>query len=210
MIPKMEKKMARQNEYKASLTREQFLFYEIRIVARLRVQGEAAENSLKKVLADNLFQFPTERMVTSIFQTCQKRLDMLESNELIQEIAFGTAEDAKLINLYSMMCYNRLVWDFMVTVIGEKYRTKDDSITQSDLNLFMIRLQEQSDTVASWSDSTVQKIKQVLKRALVESGYLSSAKATELQPVYPSETLLDAIRANRDQDAFAAFNYFPA
>lgn len=202
--------MARQNEYKASLTREQFLFYEIRIVARLRVQGEAAENSLKKVLADNLFQFPTERMVTSIFQTCQKRLDMLESNELIQEIAFGTAEDAKLINLYSMMCYNRLVWDFMVNVIGEKYRTKDDSITQSDLNLFMIRLQEQSDTVASWSDSTVQKIKQVLKRALVESGYLSSAKATELQPVYPSETLLDAIRANRDQDAFAAFNYFPA
>lgn len=201
--------MARQNEYKASLTREQFLYYEMRVVARLSLQEETAENSLAKVLEDNLFQFPTERMIASIFQTCQRRLDSLESDELVKEIAFGSTEDAKLINLYSMMRYNRLVWDFMVTVIGEKYRTKDDSITQSDLNLFMIRLQEQSDAVASWSDNTIQKIKQVLKRALVESGYLTSAKATELQPVFPSEALLDAIRVNRDQDAFAAFNYFP-
>ena len=201
--------MAKQNEYKASLTREQFLFYEMRVVARLRLQEETPENSLVKVLDDNLFQFPTERMVASIFQTCQRRLDALQSDDLVKEIAFGSTEDAKLINLYSMMRYNRLVWDFMVTVIGEKYRTKDDSITQSDLNLFMIRLQEQSDIVASWSDNTIQKIKQVLKRALVESGYLTSAKATELQPVYPCETLLVAIQANRDQDAFTAFNYFP-
>ncbi len=127
--------MAKQNEYKASLTREQFLFYEMRVVARLRLQEETPENSLAKVLDDNLFQFPTERMVASIFQTCQRRLDALQSDDLVKEIAFGSTEDAKLINLYSMMRYNRLVWDFMVTVIGEKYRTKDDSITQSDLNL---------------------------------------------------------------------------
>lgn len=55
-------KMARQDEYKASLTREQFLFYEIRVVAKLRMQGETSDGSLKKVLEDNLFQFPTERM----------------------------------------------------------------------------------------------------------------------------------------------------
>ena len=57
--------------------------------------------------------------------------------------------------------------------------------------------------------STVRKIKQVLKRALIECGYLASTKATELQPVFPSELLIEAIQVNRDQDAFAAFNYFP-
>ena len=53
--------MARQNEYRASLTREQFLFYEMRLVARLRTQGENADSSLKKVMEENLFQFPTEK-----------------------------------------------------------------------------------------------------------------------------------------------------
>ena len=201
--------MARQNEYRASLTREQFLFYEMRLVARLRTQGENVDSSLKKVMEENLFQFPTERMIASIFQSCWKRLDALESNDLIREIAYGSPEDAKLVNLYSMMRYNRLVWDFMVTVIGEKNRTKDERLSQSDMNLFMIRLQEQSDVVAAWSESTVQKIKQVLKRALVECGYLASSKTTELQPVFPCEILIEAIRDNRDQDAFAAFNYFP-
>lgn len=201
--------MARQNEYRASLTREQFLFYEMRVVARLRTQGMSVDSSLNNVMEENLFQFPTERMIASIFQSCWKRLDALESDELIRDLAFGSPEDAKLINLYSMMRYNRLVWDFMVTVIGEKNRTKDESLSQSDMNLFIIRLQEQSDVVAAWSESTVRKIKQVLKRALIECCYLASPKATELQPVFPSESLIEAIRDNRDQDAFAAFNYFP-
>lgn len=201
-------KMARQDEYKASLTREQFLFYEIRVVAKLRMQGETSDGSLKKVLEDNLFQFPTERMIVSIFHTCQRRLDALESDKLVNEIAFGSAEDAKLINLYSMMRDNRIVWDFMVSVIGEKYRTQDYELTPSDLNIFFLHLQEQNDQIAAWSDSTVRKIKQVLKRCLLECGYLESAKSTRLAPVFPCPILIAAIRQNRDTEALAAFNSF--
>ena len=201
-------KMARQDEYKASLTREQFLFYEIRVVAKLRMQGETSDGSLKKVLEDNLFQFPTERMIASIFHTCQRRLDSLESDKLVNEIAFGSAEDAKLINLYSMMRDNRIVWDFMVSVIGEKYRTQDYELTPSDLNIFFLHLQEQNDQIAAWSDSTVRKIKQVLKRCLLECGYLESAKSTRLAPVFPCPILIVAIRQNRDTEALAAFNSF--
>ena len=200
--------MARRNEYRASLTREQFLFYETRIVAKLRMQGESSEESLKKVLEDNLFQFPTERMIASIFQTCQRRLDALESDKLVNEIAFGSAEDAKLINLYSMMRDNRIVWDFMVSVIGEKYRTQDYELTPSDLNMFFLHLQEQNDQIAAWSDSTVRKIKQVLKRCLLECGYLESAKSTLLAPVFPCPMLIKTIRQNRDAEALAAFDSF--
>ena len=46
-------------------------------------------------------------------------MDALQSDDLVKEIAFGSTEDAKLINLYSMMRYNRLVWDFMVTELDE-------------------------------------------------------------------------------------------
>ena len=200
----MEKKL----EYSGSLTREQFLFYETRVVARLLADGLTREEILQAVKQDNLFQFPTERMVASISNTCLRRLESLNSSELVQALADGAQEDAKLINLYSMMRDNRIVWDFMILVIGEKYRTQDYELTQSDLNTFILHLQEQNDQVAAWSDSTVRKIKQVLKRCLLECGYLESAKSTRLATVLPCATLIAAIRQNRDTEALAAFNSF--
>lgn len=200
----MEKKL----EYSGSLTREQFLFYETRVVARLLADGLAREEILKAVKQDNLFQFPTERMVASICNTCLRRLVGLNSMELVQALAEGAQEDAKLINLYSMMRDNRIVWDFMISVIGEKYRTQDYELTLSDLNMFFLHLQEQNDQIAAWSDSTVRKIKQVLKRCLLECGYLEAAKSPRLAPVFPCPALVAAIRQNRDTEALAAFNSF--
>lgn len=200
----MEKKL----EYSGSLTREQFLFYETRVVARLLADGLAREEILKAVKQDNLFQFPTERMVASICNTCLRRLEGLNSMELVQALAEGAQEDAKLINLYAMMRDNRIVWDFMISVISEKYRTQDYELTLSDLNMFFLHLQEQNDQIAAWSDSTVRKIKQVLKRCLLECGYLESAKSPRLAPVFPCPALVAAIRQNRDTEALAAFNSF--
>ena len=49
----------------------------------------------------------------------------------------------------------------MLTVIGEKYRLRDTSFGKIDLNTFFMRLQEQNDAVASWSDATITKLKQI-------------------------------------------------
>ena len=200
----MEKKL----EYSGSLTREQFLFYETRVVARMVADGHTREETLQAVKEENLFQFPTERMIASICNTCMRRLECLNSSELIQALSDGPLEDAKLINLYSMMRDNRIVWDFMISVIGEKYRTQDYELIPGELNTFILHLQEQNDQVAAWSDSTVQKIKQVLKRCLLECGYLESAKSTQLVAVSPCPSLIAAIRQNRDTEALAAFNSF--
>lgn len=200
--------MGKSNEYNGGLTREQFLFYEIRIVAKLILEGEDRDSIIKKLKDENLFQFPTERMISSIANTCFKRIDALESDSLVEELANGSMEVAKQINLYAMMRYNRVVWDFMVTVIGEKFRTQDFGFSQSDLNLFFLRLQEQNDQVASWSDATVNKIKQVLKKSLVECCFIDSVRADKLNAVYPYDELIEGIKENGDFDALAAFNYF--
>lgn len=194
--------------YNGGLTREQFLLYEIRVVARLHCQGLSRDKILGKLKEENLFQFPTERMIANIAGVCFRRLDSLNNPMLVEELASGPMDLAKQINLYAMMRYNRIVWDFMVTVIGEKYRTQDLTFLPEDLNLFFLRLQEQNDTVAGWSDATIGKIKQVLRKALVECDFLDSPKATCLNPVYPYEELVSGIRSNEDADALAAFNYF--
>lgn len=200
--------MSRSNEYNGGLTREQFLFYEMRIVAKLINSGDSRESIKKNVIENNLFQFPTERMINTILQGCFRRIDALESEDLIYHLAESNIEIAKMINLYAMMRQNAIVWDFMVTVIGEKYRTQNFEFNQSDLNLFYMRLSEQNDSIGSWSESTGQKIKQVLKKSLVECGYLDTNKSTKLNPVYAFDELVDGVKANGDFDALAAFNYF--
>ena len=196
------------SEYKGGLTREQFMFYEIRIVAKLINEGMERNEILRKIQYENLFQFPTEREIKSKVKACFERIDALESEDLVYELANGSVDVAKQINLYAMMKYNRLVWDFMTTVIGEKYRTQEFDYSQKDLNIFFSRLQEQNDNVAAWSDSTIKRIKQVLNKCLVECDYLDNVRSNNLNIVTIEPELEDAIRDANDLAALPAFNCF--
>lgn len=195
-------------DYNGSLTREQFLFYEMRTTASLLTQGLTHEEILKEIKENNLFQFPTERMIKSITNACFKRIDALESETLVDYLANAPINVAKQVNLYAMMKYNRVVWDFMTLVIGEKFRTQELSFSRKDLNVFFFILREENETVSSWSDATVNKIKQVLTKSLVECDYLDNIKSTQLNPVSITPELEDEIRFNNDLSALSAFNCF--
>lgn len=191
-----------------SISREQFLFYEMRTTARLLVQGLNDREVMERIVTENLFQYPTEKTVQQMVRTCLHRLHGMDDIDLICAVAAQSADVAKQICLYAMMKHYRIVWDFMITVIGEKYRQKDFSFSQMDVNVFFMRLQEQDDYVASWSDSTVKKIRQVMMRMLVENEYLDGIKAEKLNPVWLNPVLENAIKLNGDLDALPAFDYF--
>jgi hypothetical protein len=69
-------------------------------------------------------------------------------------------------------------------------------------------LQEQNDDIATWTDGTINKIKQVLLKTLVECEYLDSTKSENLNLIYIVPELEDEIKANNDIAALAAFNCF--
>ena len=69
-----------------------------------------------------------------------------------------------------------------------------------------MRLQEQDGWVATWSDSTITKLKQVLQKILVENEYLDSTDADHLNPVLISPLLENAIRTSGQELALPAFN----
>lgn len=194
--------------YIASLTREPFLFYEMRTTAKLLTSGLSDEDAVAQITADNLFQYPTEKSIARMAKACIKRLQAMEDADLIHAIATQPTEIAKQICLYAMMKQSRLVWEFMLTVIGEKYRLRDSSFGRIDLNTYFIRLQEQDDTVASWSEGTITKLKQVLAKILVETEYLDDVRADHLNPVYLHPILENAIRSHGDLAVLPAFNCF--
>ena len=194
--------------YNGSLTREQFLFYEIRIASEFYLQGKTLKDATEAIREDNLFQYPTERTIANITRVCYRRLDALDVQSLKEDLAHAPVDIAKQINLYAMMRYNRLVREFMITVIGEKYRMQDFAFSRRDTNTFFTRLQEQNDDVAGWSETTVNKIKGVLVKSLVEAGHLDSVRSVKLNHVFLCEELEAGIRANGDLEALPAFNCF--
>lgn len=194
--------------YNAAITREQFLFYEVRTTAKLLHEGCSSAEVVERIISDNLFQYPTEKSVRRMALACLRRLETLGDNSLVAAIATQPSDVAKQICLYAVMKQYRLIWDFMITVIGEKYRLSDTTFGKIDLNSYFLRLQEQDDRVATWSDSTVTKLKQVIAKMLVENEYIDSIRATKLKPVWLRPVLEKAIRENGDEIALPAFNCF--
>ncbi len=192
--------------YNAAITREQFLFYEMRTTAKMVCEGLGKEAIVDRIVEDNLFQYPTEKSVRRIALACLRRLEALEDDSLVLAIASQPSGVSKQICLYAMMRQYRLVWDFMLTVIGDKYQKLDSTFSKMDLNVFFMRLQEQDDWVATWSGSTIAKARQVLTKMLVENEYLDSADADHLNLVLISPLLENSIRSRGMQVALPAFN----
>lgn len=194
--------------YIASLTREPFLFYEMRTTAKLLSSGLGDDDVVTQITHDNLFQYPTEKSVARMAKACLKRLAAMDDSDLVMAIADQPTDVAKQICLYAMMKQSRLMREFMMTVIGEKYRLTDSSFGRIDLNAYFMRLQEQDDVVAAWSEGTITKLKQVIAKVLVENGYLDDIRADHLNPVYLHPVLENAIRNHGELMVLPAFNCF--
>src|SRR5699024_1378332 len=145
--------------YKGSgqITREKFLFYEMRTAARLMEEGLSDSDVEERIVEDNLFQYPTEKSIRQMAKTCIRRLHGLQDESLIAAVAAMPQDAAKQIWLHAMMKLYLLVWGFMFSVIGQKYLMLDFSLSKMDVNVFFMQLQEQDDYVAGWSEGSMKK-----------------------------------------------------
>jgi len=180
----------------------------MRTAAKLMSEGLNDEEIIDRIVDENLFQYPTEKSIRQMAKACVARLKGMGDRDLIEAVVSQPSETAKQICMYAMMKQYRLVWDFMITVIGEKYRMQNFSFSQMDVNVFFMQLQEQDDYVAGWSESTVKKIRQILIRVLAENEYLDNIKADHINPVWLNPMLENVIRNNNDDRALSAFNCF--
>ena len=190
----------------ACITREQFLMREMRVACQLHEEGLDDETIVARIKNENLIQYPTERMVGNIARVCVKRINAVESEHVLHIIATGMSDAAAQANLYAMMCTYPLVRDFMVNEVGRRYREYDLALGQMEMNAYMTRLQSEYENIANISDATIAKIKQVLRKGLVECGMLANARSNELEPILVDFDVRDAIVDKGDMEALSAFN----
>ena len=190
----------------ACITREQFLIREMRTVARLHLEGLSDSDIVERVASENLIQYPTSRMVRNIASVCVKRLNALDSEPLARIIATGEPLAASQANLYAMMRTYPLVRYFMTTVVAKHYEEMNYSLGKMEMNGWVTLVREDYDNIASLSEATMVKIKQVLRNALVHCGMLKSSRSSELVPIVLDVDVEDEIRALGDEEALACFN----
>lgn len=200
-----------------SLTREQFLLREMRIVADLRTQGEPDDEIIQRVKRENLFQYGTERMLTDRARACLQRLDALENADaspesreaaarLTELIAHGAPEAAGQANLYAMIRRYELMRAFIGIEIADRLACLDYTFTRVDMNAFFTRYQLENAEAATWSDATVYRIKSTLASCLINVSMLDSTKGGHLSPLMLDFEVESAMKENGDADIAAALS----
>lgn len=166
-------------EYSSVLTGAGFMLYEVKQIALLKEQGFSDKEIKQKVLEENVFQYEKMSSIKRAFPYILKRVNVLD--EILQQLIMKESlETAKIINLYAIMKSDRLFFEFMHEVIQEKLQKNDYLLEKKDVNSYFTAKAEQSDFIASWSETTIQKLKQVYKKILLETGMLKSLKTGEL------------------------------
>ena len=192
--------------YGGGLTREQFLAFECKVVAKLMLEDKNYQEIENEIREDNLFQLPTLKSVKDIGRACYKRLSFVNDKRLLELVANGGSMVSRFAILYCMACQNLVVRDYLTEVIGPKYKSRTIGFDKTDVNHYLSDLATKVESVNGWSEGTAKKINAVLVKILVESGYLTTIKSKELNPISVDDELLMIIKDRGDYDLLPAFN----
>jgi hypothetical protein len=174
--------------YSSSLNGASYLLYELKQVVKLKTFGLSNEEIRKKVAEDNVFQFANTSRMNRVLPSVMKRLAVID--DVLASFMFeGSIEVSKMINLYAIMKTDQLFFEFMEEIIKEKLQNNDYLLEKKDINLFFTAKSEQSEKVASWSESNVEKLKRAYMQVLYESGMLSDRKGRELNRLIMDEEI---------------------
>ena len=162
-------------EYRA-ITAENFYLIEMRNTCKFILENKTEEDLKNLLKANNILETVSESNFSKKFNTINKRLKSLTDNLKKQMIDTDLAS-ARFINLYSILCNERFILEFLEEVVKEKYDNYDYYIKESDFSNYMETKSEQSKVIESWTVEGKKKMLVKVKNFLTEGGYLEKNKA---------------------------------
>lgn len=179
--------MSKKLEYTATNTGRPFSIIEMIIGAKLRNEGYTSTEIKEKSMTENIFQARSEHYKNKVATTVNKRLDTLDKY-ILNKLATGDMETAKQITIYSIMKSDKFFFEFMNEVYRDKIILREFKIKDSDINVFVQRKQEQVEQIASWTESTIKKLKSQYISMLQEANFINrtSEYIGIIQPILDS------------------------
>lgn len=155
-----------------AITSENFYFSEIKRACKFLLKNKDIENMKEEFKERDILDVTSLSNFQKKYSSISKRLSYL-TDELKEYIVNSDSQTGKVINLYTILCTERIILEFVDEVIKEKYHTYDYLIYQKDFNRFMEFKADQSDIVRNWSEASKKVIIVKIKNFLVEGGLLT-------------------------------------
>ena len=161
-------------EYRA-ITAENFYLIEMRNTCKFILENEPEEDLKNLLKANNILETVSESNFSKKFNTINKRLKSL-TNNLKKQIVNTDLTSARFINLYSILCNERFILEFLEEVVKEKYNNYDYYIKEGDFSNYMETKSEQSKVIQNWTAEGKRRMLIKVKNFLTEGGYLEKNK----------------------------------
>ena len=161
-------------EYRA-ITAENFYLIEMKNTCKFILKNKFEEDLKNLLKINNILETVSESNFSKKFNTINKRLKCLTDN-LKKQIVDTDLASAKFINLYSILCNERFILEFLEEVIKEKYDNFDYYIKESNFSNYMENKSEQSKVIQNWTAEGKRKMLVKVKNFLTEGGYWEKNK----------------------------------
>ena len=161
-------------EYRA-ITAENFYLIEMRNTCKFILENKVEEDLKKMLKANNILEAVSESNFSKKFNTINKRLKSLTDN-LKKQIVDTDLTSARFINLYSILCNERFILEFLEEVVKEKYDNYGYYIKERDFSNYMETKSEQSKVIQNWTAEAKRRMLIKVKNFLTEGGYLEKNK----------------------------------
>ena len=161
-------------EYRA-ITAENFYLIEMRNTCKFILENKVEEDLKKMLKANNILETVSESNFSKKFNTINKRLKCLTDN-LKKQIVNTDLASAKFINLYSILCNERFILEFLEEVVKEKYDNYNYYIKESDFSNYMETKSEQSKVIQNWTAEGKRRMLIKVKNFLTEGEFLEKNK----------------------------------
>ncbi|KOF08713.1 hypothetical protein AC739_18800 [Planococcus glaciei] len=182
-----------ESQYSSSLNGASYLFFELKQVVKLKQKKFSNAEIRKKVIEENIFQFGNKGRIKRSLPSIMRRLDVIDES-LAKIMLEGSLETGKVINLYAIMKTDLLFFEFMNEVISEKLYMNDYLFEKKDINIFFTVKSEQSEQVANWSITNIERLKSAYLQVLFESGMLKQRQSNELNRLIIDEQIKEHLR----------------
>ena len=161
-------------EYRA-ITAENFYLIEMRNTCKFILENKVEEDLKKLLKINNILETVSESNFSKKFNTINKRLKSLTDN-LKKQIVDTDLTSARFINLYSILCNERFILEFLEEVVKEKYDNYGYYVKESDFSNYMETKSEQSKVIQNWTVKSKRRMLIKVKNFLTEGEFLEKNK----------------------------------
>jgi len=182
-------------DYSLSFTAASLMFFETEQIAKLYLEYKDWSKVATIVIDENYLQKGTISTRKREFAEIKKRLQNLEFEEL-EFMTTCTTDELKLFCLYLCAKTYRLIFEFIIEVVRDKYLNFEYTIYDSDYNNFLESKKLSSLKLQKITDKTIAKIKQVIFKILEQANLIDNIKTKNIQKPFISKELEDIIIKN--------------